>query len=218
MTGRETGYDALQTVATAGATAHAALRTLDAATRRDIEDALVECADGARSTVLLRHKWRFAGRSPSADECKSWVEDAQGRSMTLAMLLGQEMHNEALWCAEHRLGELRPGGYSLEPRYRYDGRQTTHVTPEEEAKLLSSKRYAELEGTLKPDVVIHSGDALRAQSVYDFKFPCVNTDVAPRWNEYPEGHPYEDFHQGQMYERALGPRPVRVVPRLGVVR
>ncbi|MFL5352782.1 MAG: hypothetical protein ACJ8AN_09055 [Archangium sp.] len=75
-----------------------------------------------------------------------------------------------------------------------------------------------MKGSLKPDVVIHQGDPLQPQEVYDFKFPCVNTDETPPWSKYPDDHPYARLDQGKVYERILAPKPARVVPRLGVIR
>jgi hypothetical protein len=69
-----------------------------------------------------------------------------------------------------------------------------------------------------PDVVIHTGDLLAVQAVYDFKFPCANDGAQPRWDSYPEEHPYEDVNQGQMYWEAFGVKPARVAPRLGVIQ
>ena len=68
------------------------------------------------------------------------------------------------------------------------------------------------------DVVLHDGNPLNVEDVYDFKFPCVNTATAPPWRVYPDGHPYEKLSQGEMYEEALQVEPARVVPRLGVIR
>jgi hypothetical protein len=115
-----------------------------------------------------------------------------------------------------RLRELRPGGFSLKPRYRYDRRtgQKSLVSAEEKDALLRQGGEA-LKGTLEPDVVIHSGDPLQVQAVYDFKFRCVNTDGRPGWRSYPEGHPHAGRSQGQMYRDALGPEPQIVTPRLG---
>jgi hypothetical protein len=204
-------------VAAAAMTASATLRVLDAATRALVEKALKECADEARSVVLLRHKQDFKGASPTEEECRNQVVDVQGRRVTRAMQLGTEMHEVALSCAEEQLSKLRPGGFSREPRYRYDGGRTTWLSPAEEASLRAQRRYSELEGSLSPDIVLHWGDPLQVQAVYDFKFPCVNIDKVPPWGEYPEGHPHQDFNQGQLYQRALGPVPARVVPRLGVI-
>ena len=92
------------------------------------------------------------------------------------MRLGTEMHEVARQCAEEELNKLRPGGFSLEQRYRYDsrtGRKKLVSTAEEQA-LKDSGNQGELRGTVKPDVVIHSGDPLDVQAIYDFKFPCVN--------------------------------------------
>ncbi len=75
-----------------------------------------------------------------------------------------------------------------------------------------------LVGSLVPDVVIHLGDPLRAQAVYDFKFPCVNSDVPSPWRVYPKEHPHADKTQQEMYREALNVNTVsRVLPRLGVI-
>jgi hypothetical protein len=209
-----------QTVAAASLTAQRTLRVLDEATQAAIEEELVRCADEARSTVLLKHRNSFKASVPSEAECRQWVKDATGRRVTQAMLLGTEMHHAAGRCIEEKLQQLRPGGFSLEPRYAYSLETGSRrwIRPQEEQALAHSGNGGELSGTLKPDVVLHSGNPLEVQATYDFKFPCVNTDEAPRWSQYPDGHPYEDFTQGQMYEKALGVRPARVVPRLGIFR
>lgn len=206
------------TAASAAITGCTVVRLLEATEQAAIEEALKECANAARSTVLDRY---FGSRSPTRAECNEEVHDAQGRRVTRAMLLGREMHQVALQCVEERLSALLPGRFSLEPCYRYDSRtgRVSFVSPEERRALLRLGRSCELAGSLMPDVVIHSGDPLQAQAVYDFKFPCVNSDQAPEWRTYPRGHPHANRHQGQVYERGLNTSEVwRVVPRLGVIR
>ncbi|MFY2561691.1 hypothetical protein ACN469_29090 [Corallococcus terminator] len=208
----------LQAVASATRTAAAAIRVLDSATQAVIEERLEECADKARSLVLLE-KW--AGRSPTPAECNATVMDASsGRRLTVAMHLGCLMHRAALVCTHEALEELRPGRFSLEQRYRFDGATgILQQISEEDARLLLRLGCGEeLKGTLVPDVIIHEGDPLVASAVYDFKFPCVNTDSAPPWRQYNDG-PHQKMNQRMVYERALGTHMVRrVVPRLGVVR
>jgi len=208
------------TVASAGYTVHQVVQALDNLTRDGIEEALKKCADEARSELLLRYSGNFAGISPTAQECMEWVKDTTGRRVTWAMRLGQEMHEVALKCAEQELSRLRPGGFGIEPRYLFDlaTGERRLVSRETERALEESGNGGELKGSIKPDVVIHAGDPLKVQAIYDFKFPCVNTDRVPQWGSYPEDHPYGDFNQGEVYEKALGCRPARVVPRLGVAR
>ena len=91
------------------------------------------------------------------------------------------------------------------------------VSNEEARSLLRSGCGDELTGTLVPDVVIHSGDPLLAQAVYDFKFPCVNGDQLPSSRKYPPGHLYQNATQESMYRQALQTDVRRVVPRLGSV-
>ncbi len=139
--------------------------------------------------------------------------DPCGRRVTRAMQLGKEKHDLALHCAEQKLGALIPGSFSLEPRYRYDRLtgQKQLVTPELVRALRQQGCGDELEGTIVPDVVIHSGNPLDVLAVYDFKFPCPSSNE-PRWNDYPRGHPYQDSNQGVMYHKALGVKPFRVAP------
>jgi hypothetical protein len=181
-------------------------------------EALKKCADDARLEVLLRYDGYFKGVGPSPDECQEEVLDGTERRITWAMRLGLEMHEVALRCAEVELGKLRPGGFSLEPRYQYDPetRQPRWIRPDEEQALKKSGNGGELLGTLKPDVVLHSGDPLRVQAIYDFKFPCVNTDQMPKWREYPADHPYEGRNQGEIYKEAFSSGVFRVAPHIGV--
>ncbi|QSQ28530.1 hypothetical protein JY651_44685 [Pyxidicoccus parkwayensis] len=188
---------------------------------RDLIDAtLTECADLARSEVLLRHRQDFASPSPTREECNQQVTDAAGRRVSRSMQLGTEMHLEARKCAQKRLGKLRPGRFSLEPHYRYDPQsgQTKHIPDDDVEALRESGNQGELRGTLVPDVVIHTGNPLHIQAVYDFKFPCFHLDGMPKWETYPSGHPHQKFNQGEVYQAALKAPPARVVPRIGVER
>ncbi|HEX8822471.1 MAG TPA: hypothetical protein VF794_21270 [Archangium sp.] len=145
------------------------------------------------------------------------------------MRLGTEMHEVAARCAQEKLDKLRPGGFSLESRYRYDSRtgRWKQVSTEEERALEASGNQGELRGTLKPDVIIHSGNPLDVQAIYDFKFPCViphKFDGITRWERYPKGHPYQGRTQEELYNQLLGPNNIlgqnaaRIVPRWGVIR
>ncbi len=136
MYGNEAARAQAQAAASAGVTLASAQRVLDEVTRARIVKVLEACANEARLEVLMR---RMDGRSPTAEECREKVEtNARGESVTRAMKLGEEMHLVARACAEEKLGELIPGRFSLEQRYRYDSRtgQTTLVTAEAEAALL----------------------------------------------------------------------------------
>jgi hypothetical protein len=206
---------ALKVVGSAVRTGTAALRVLDEATRVLIEAELKKCVDKARTQVLEE---RFGGKSPTAQQCNEQIEH-DGRRMTRAMQLGCVMHEVALKCARKALDTLRPGGFSLEQRYRYtrDSQKLVLVSDEEARSLLRQRCGDELIGTLVPDIVIHEGNPLQVQAIYDFKFPCVNSDRPPRWREYSPGHPYHPSSQGELYREALGAEVRRVIPRLGVI-
>lgn len=191
-----------------------AAEALDTVTQKKVEGVLKECADLARSDVLIR---RLGGRSPTPDDCNEKVPVPGRKDVTRAMLLGEEMHRVAFKCVEERLEKVLPGRFSLEQRYRYDRvtKTTTVLRAEDVEALKRAGRWSELTGTIVPDVVIHRGDPRHVQAVYDFKFPCVSSDKQPKWREYDDG-PYSGSNQGLIYEEALGHEPHRVAPRLGV--
>jgi hypothetical protein len=165
LTGREVASGAVRTtVGEAVLSVAAALKVLDDEAKASIQQAMQECADTARSQVLFRHEGTFAGLVPKKDECNSLTVDATGRSVTWAMRLGLEMHEVALACAETKLRSLRPGGFSLKPRYRFNRatKEKSLISSEEKAALLK-RGGEELKGTLEPDVVILGLPRLRGQ-------------------------------------------------------
>jgi hypothetical protein len=211
-----TGFSVLAT-SVAGAAVIQVGHSLDAELRARIDAALAECADTARSEVMLK---RF-GRSPTRAECAEIVDtDSKGQPITRAMQLGLEQHALALQCAEKRLQELKPGGFTIQPRYRVDSKtgKAEYLPREVVETLLKQGRGAELRGTIEPDLVLHAGQPHRVQDVYDFKFPCAPSSKRSDWRTYPEGHPHAGKPQGEVYQKALGGKPARVQPHLGVHR
>jgi hypothetical protein len=217
-TGREVATGPVQTVGTAVASVAAVAATLDDATKRSIKSTLEQCADLARTQVLLSHAGTFEGPVPKASECKKMTLDAKGRSVTWAMRLGLEMHEVAMKCADEKLREMGLR-FSLKQRYRFnrDTGERSLISPAEKDALLRQGGEA-LKGTLEPDVVIHDGDPLQVRAVYDFKFKCVNFDEYPEWRRYPPGHRYEGELQGDIYKEAFGPEVHPIGPREGVFR
>ncbi|RKH43393.1 hypothetical protein D7Y23_29345 [Corallococcus sp. AB050B] len=206
---------AVRTFATAGSSVVAAVKILDAALKQQVTEALEECADKARAEVILPN---FGTRSPTPRECDEQVRGAQGRTITRAMKLGNEMHRVALQCAEEKLNQLRPRGFSLEPTYLYnlDSAKTTWLSPAEVARIRQRGSLGELKGSLVPDVVLHTGDPAQVQAVYDFKFPCADVTRPAEWRDYPSGHSYSGSNQGAMYRKAFKvDRPVMIQPWLG---
>ncbi len=192
-------------------------RELEENERAAIDQALAECADNARSEVMLK----YFNRGPTREECEEVVgTDRNGQPITRAMQLGVEQHEVALRCAAEKLSKLRPGGFTLTPRYRFDPRtgKTEYIPREVVEELLRQGRGEELRGTLEPDLVIHEENPRRVQDAYDFKFPCMNTSNRSSWRNYPKGHPYSGRSQGEMYGEALGVKPGLVQPHLGVGR
>jgi hypothetical protein len=186
----------------------ATLKVLTTHTQSSIEDALIKCVEWANDEVNDK---RFGGNSPTPAQCQEVLgNDPCGNTVTRAMLLGKQKHRLALQCAELELGKLIPKHFSLEQRYRQDPQtgQTQLVSREEARALLQRGCGAELEGTIVPDVVIHSGNPLEALAVYDLKFPCPFSNE-PSWRDYEEGHPHHGSNQGDIYRNFL-----RVIPKL----
>lgn len=215
--GRELAQGPVQTVGAAVASGAVVVAALDDARKHAIQTALEQCADLARTEVLLNHRGTFGGLVPNAGECRSMTADRTGRSVTWAIRLGLEMHEVAMRCAEMQLGKLRPGGFSLKQRYRFNRKtkEKSLISPEEIQELLR-QGGEQLKGTLEPDVVIHTGDPLLVLVVYDFKFPCVDFGREPQWRKYPKGHPYADMTQEQIYKEAFGPDVHPIGPRKGI--
>jgi len=201
--------------ATFGASAAAVRYIIEADVLARIKGALAECADEARSAVLLEY---LGGRSPTQEECAEVLfTEPGGQKVTRAMWLGEKMHEVALPCVEEKLSRFLSGRYSLEPRYRPNpttGR-VEWLSPEE-VKAMLRRGGQELKGTIAPDVVIHMGNPVLVLHVFDFKFPCMHTDKFTDWRRYPRGHAYEGRYQYEVYKELLGPRASRVQPRLGV--
>jgi len=213
---------ALETGAIVGAAAAVAVGTtvavqelVEVGTRAKVDEVLKECADLARSEVLIRD---LGGRSPTVEECNEIVRTPAGERIPRYLWFGNEMHRIATSCVNERLGKVLPGQFSLEQRYRYDLRTgtATVVTAAEEAAIMRDQRFEELRGTLVPDVVIHNGNPRFIGAVYDFKFPCADVEKW-QWRYYESG-PFQGFNQEEIYEAAFGQPPAVVVPRLGVLR
>jgi hypothetical protein len=171
--------------------------------RTQVEQELKHCAELANERV--NRKW-FGG-DPTPAQCEEVLgTDKRGKKITRAMKLGEEKHEEALKCAADKLGKRIPERFSLDQQYRYDPATQSRslVSTTERETLLRTKRHHELKGTLRPDVVIHTGNPVDVQAVYDFKFPCLRTH-RPRWGVYDEqGHPYRDRTQGDVYKEVFG--------------
>ncbi|EPX64901.1 hypothetical protein D187_000324 [Cystobacter fuscus DSM 2262] len=214
---------AVATVATAAAAGTAAVlvNMSDAVQfkklQAELDRVMEECVDLADRIIDSR---RPKGEILDSVRCNEEVgRDANGKRVTRAMQLGNEKHQEASSCVEEKLSRLIEGQFSIEQRYQYNPstKKLRRVSTEEEQRLIRQGRKHELRGTLKPDVVIHSGDPTQARLVYDFKFPCGD-DKPPTWRIYEQG-PYRDKTQGRIYENAFGVQPGRVAPgRKGVIR
>ncbi|RUO90891.1 hypothetical protein D7Y11_22900 [Corallococcus sp. AB018] len=194
---------------------------LDAEAKQAVESVLKQCAEDARSEVMLRYQ---DGKDPTVEQCNELVRNARGETVSRAIWLGEQMHAVALACASEGLEAVISGRFSIEPTYR-PAQRTGTFTPlsNEEVELLKQPRFLyELKGTLSPDIVIHSGDPIRVSAVYDFKFFCSNAAMksAPEWRPLSNRASPNGPTQKDSYMKAfnLGTRQVlRVIPRWGVL-
>lgn len=209
---------ARQRVAEAGATlgsAAAAFYLEDKAQRARVEEAILECVKDADFQL----NERYFGGNPTHQQCAEVVgRNARGEPVTRAMQLGQEKHQLALECIQEELQELRPGGFSLEQRYKLNegtGKWLPLSRSQVEALLRAGGQA--LVGTLDPDVVIHTGNLAEVLDVLDLKFPCPGTRE-PQRREYTEPQPSGTATQGEAYKKAFGVDPARVAPRWDIQR
>ena len=217
-----TGEDALlpwlSRAAGAARTTAAVMRLLEAAELTRVEAILMECASEANGQVNERLFGK--GGWPTAAYCEEKVKNQWGQQEKRSEELGRLKHEVALECARKKLEEVIPGNYSIEPRYYLEpGKKPRLIPPAQVAEWLSDGLFHLLRGTLVPDVVIHqTREPLKAQAIYDFKFPCP-LDNKPRWNPYPSGHPHYRKTQGDLYRQILqGRDPALVAPNHGIRR
>lgn len=197
---------------TAGATAVTVLEFNDQE-REAIEQVLLRCAQEAERTVNRRVLGE--DRPPRRDECRKLVQDEFGNQLSQAALWGREKHKQALPCVLRELGPRFPGRILIEQRYRYykGADHLELVTREQEQRLLAQGRLHELQRTFAPDIVIiFDGNAFWIQAVYDFKFPCPDTNT-PQWNSYPDTSAFRGSTQDKVYRDALKVDPVIVTPQ-----
>ncbi|RKH06054.1 hypothetical protein [Corallococcus carmarthensis] len=218
----QVGQDAilpwLSRAAVRAAEAAAVMRLWEAAEVARVEHVLVECAKQANREV--NDRMLGPGRRTSREICEQKVVDANGREMTRAVQLGNAKHAAALECVQRELGATDAGRFSLEPRYLRDAKtgRTRWLDPEEVARWLAAGQFFLLTGTIAPDVVLHAlGNPLKVQRIYDFKFPCPVSNF-PRWDPYPEGHPFAPKEQGEIYQQLLESEqtPQLISPNFGV--
>lgn len=192
-----------------------------------IEAVLQECADMALIEGLRQHR---NGRVPTKQECTQVVRiERSGTAggsrrrveITLAMELGNTMHALADACAEEKLKSiLPPSRFAVQMTYRRNPENgSTEWLDKAMVKDTMKKWYSRegtgqehpLLGSIRPDVVIHQGDPLRAQAIYDFKFPCGDSGETG-WRRHTDG-PHEGKTQKDVYEEFSEPAPaMRVLP------
>lgn len=197
----------------------AVLRLLEAAELARVEQVLSDCANEA--TTQVNEQLLGKGKRPTRELCQeTFTTDAKGNKITWAMHLGREKHRVAFECVQRELGDIAHN-ISLQPQYQYDRatRKLKLLDPSQVEAWLREGLWDMLIGTLVPDVVVHaSGDPLRIQDVFDFKFPCPAGN-SPEWRPYPLSHPYQKSNQGGMYREAFKvEKPARVAPGYGVIR
>ena len=184
---------------------------LEESKRKGIEHILVECARWADAEVNRQEFGKQ--RHPTPAECEEQVGGSAENPISRRMALGTAKHSLARQCAEEKLGSAYPGRFSLEQRYRLhpETRRLEQLKHETELEMLR-RGGKELVGSVVPDVVIHTGDPLQPQRVYDFKFPCPEDNKSP-WRAYPPGNPLRARHQGHAYETVLNAESFRVTPK-----
>lgn len=203
----------LRVRAVQAATAVKAWQVLDELVRKTLEDILIECANQADAEV---NRQEFGGRAPTRQECQEQVGGTRENPVTRGMRLGGAKHALALRCTEEKLGRAHPGRFSLEQRYRInpETRQLELISHEMELQMLR-RGGKELVGSVVPDVIIHTGNPLQVQAVFDFKFPCPEGNQSS-WRQYSSGNGNEVSNQGDAYQKTFDVQAVRIRPRRSI--
>lgn len=177
-----------------------ALRLLEAAEVRRIEQLLVQCAREADFEVNEREYGRD-GR-PDDAECERVVGYTNNEPVRRRMELGTMKHDAAFACVRREIVKLFPDNVSIEPRYGLDPQARRYVLT------------TQWRGSLKPDFVLHAaGSPDRVQCVYDFKFPC---SAEHKSNPFKVA---DVSAQLRRYEKLGGHCPPAIVtPQLGINR
>ncbi|QSQ18728.1 hypothetical protein JY651_25545 [Pyxidicoccus parkwayensis] len=191
-------------------TAGRAWEVLDEMASKRTEDILVECATWADAEV---NKKEFGGRAPTKQECEQQVSGTRENPVTRGMRLGSAKHRLAFQCADEKLSQMIPRRFRLEQRYRInpETQQLELATHKAEVEMLRNGGK-DLVGSVVPDVVIHTGDPLQPQAVFEFKFPCPE-DNPPSWRDYPPRPGQQASNQGAAYESAFGESPTIITPK-----
>lgn len=192
------------------AAAGKAWAALEESERKGIEAILVQCAQWADTQV----NWKeFGGNAPTQAECRKQVGGTAEHPITRGMTLGNEKHALAMQCALEKLGNAYPGRFSLQKRYRLHPktRQLEHIPHKKELEMLRNGG-GELVGSVVPDVVIHTGNPLEAQWVYDFKFPCPE-DNPGTWRNLGRNNPIGARNQYEAYTITFNVRANIITPK-----
>jgi hypothetical protein len=200
---------AVGTLTVAAALASDEGAVLSEKTLEAVGEALRECAAQVNTSV----NQRLFGGDPTPAQCDEIVEwTAEGQEITQAMKLGTYKHAEVISCVRERLGRMIPERFLVEQRYRRDPLtlQLELITREQREAWLAARQSQELKGSVVPDVLVHSGNPLKARAIFDLKFPCLH-ETPPKWTVYKEG-PHRLKSQGEVYQRLFEVRPRRVTP------
>lgn len=190
---------------------HAEPDALAPTLKADIQEALVRCAEKARSEVMTRY---FGNRRPTQKECNEVIgEDG----LTRAQKMGNDYEEAALECIRNDLPLLKRLGehghaLSIKPTYRRSPStgKVEHIPNTMVGALLRNKQYEQLRGSIVPDVVVHrQGLPNRVQAVYDFKFSCTGNRGI--WRMYDKG-PHTNRTQGEVYRELLRVQPEIIDP------
>jgi hypothetical protein len=192
------------------AAAGKAWAALEESERKGIEAILKECAQWAHTQV---NRKEFGEHSPTQQQCDEQVGGTAENPITRRMRLGSAKHTLAVQCTKEKLEVAYPGRFSLEQRYRLspDTRKLERISHKTELEMLRNGGK-ELVGSVVPDVVIHTGNPLQVQWVYDFKFPCPESNSGS-WRQLPPGNPHKVQNQGDAYKKVFDAPATLITPK-----
>lgn len=159
-----------------------------------VRQILAACADAAESAINADLKGKmFEGSKPD----RAWCQEMRNATQTNAMWLGTVKEVSAEKCSEDKFSEKEiVSQCTIEATYEYKAPPPKFL----------GKKVIET-NTIRPDVVVHlPNNPEKVLAVFDFKFPCPDTNTA-QWGQR------EGVSQDQRYRTALGVDPQLISPK-----
>lgn len=180
--------------------------------RRQLDEVLERCARLADQQINDKY---LGGKSPDARRCSEEAPNGQ----EMAAWLGRLKHAAAKECLELNLPKhIPPQRFLLEIRFHHLSGTAEWKPFKNQAEFdqaVNSFGWQVFSNIIAPDVVILDPTGTRVVAIYDFKFPCPETNPA-KWDIYKGQHYWSGTPQNVAWHNIFRVSPRRVSPAKGV--